>query len=182
MRKAIIEKLNLFLNSHMPIREENEAVYVMVETRKILDRIRGNDNTDPSERNRLIRFYGDWTVHTRINNTPAIIEYMRMVNTSLASGRQDLNLDFLSLLSLNNAMRTFYEENGITTSLFINDDYWNHFVDVFIQVLADQPIINPINEIGEFYFVPGNIGTRTVTITFTDNRGSKTVGIDSHET
>ena len=60
-REEIIEKLNEFLNNHIPLTEECHAVYLMVEIRKILDHKR---TTGQSEDFSLLRFYCDWTVHT----------------------------------------------------------------------------------------------------------------------
>src|SRR3989344_7144973 len=57
-RTEIIKKLGDFLPAHDPLTEECQVVYLMVEVRKIIDHEKSGA-TYP-----LLKFYGDWTVHT----------------------------------------------------------------------------------------------------------------------
>jgi len=58
----IVEKLNDFLGEHAPFMEECHVVYMLVETRKVLDR--ENNRKYP-----ILRFYCNWTVHTDKDST-----------------------------------------------------------------------------------------------------------------
>jgi hypothetical protein len=69
-QKEIVEKLNTFLDKHMPFTEECHVVYLLVETRKILDK---KDN----KKYPIVRFYCNWSVHIDKHSTEemkAIIE------------------------------------------------------------------------------------------------------------
>ena len=56
-REEIIEKLDIFLQKHTPMKEECQTVYLLVEIRKILDH-------EKTSKYPLLRFYADWSVHT----------------------------------------------------------------------------------------------------------------------
>jgi hypothetical protein len=56
MKAEITHKLTDFIDGIGLFRRECEAVYVMVELRKLIDHY---DATAP-----LVKFYADWTVHT----------------------------------------------------------------------------------------------------------------------
>lgn len=186
MKLAIVEKLNEFLGTHIPFKEECEAVYLMVELRKLLDR----EEEGKKKRKRaeegpfpLIRCYSDWTVHTAKDNiTPSIVNVMNRINEFLNSNEtahpQNGNIDFLFLPELRNEMERFFSQYGLTTRLCTDEDAWKQFISVFVQVLADQPMKKPIPAISSFCFVPSNPGQILVNITFTDDRGSILLGFD----
>jgi hypothetical protein len=175
MTPEIISKLNEFLDTHLPFKEECEAVYLMVEVRKLLDR--------EHKRNHFaqVRFYCDWTVHTsKDRNLSAIRNIMEQLEKSMSNGNPHPTQDavnFFSLLDLREEMVDLFRRHGLRANLSKDDNHWKHFVDVLIPVLADQPITNPINGISSLSFVSGKIGTKIVTIEFTDQRTPLTFGI-----
>ena len=175
MTPEIIRKLNEFLDTHDPIKEECEAVYLMVELRKLLDREHGRDQFPK------IRFYCDWTVHTsKDRNLAAIQDIMEKLEKSFSNGSPHSTQDassFFLLSELREEMSDLFSRHGLRANLYQDDKRWTHFVDVLIQVLADQPITTPFKGISSVSFVPGNAGTRTVTIEFTDQRNSITIGV-----
>ena len=59
-KNSIVDKISDFLHSHPTLTEECQAVYVMVELRKILD----HDKKTGIKEFDILRFYCDWTVHT----------------------------------------------------------------------------------------------------------------------
>ena len=180
MTPEIITKLNKFLDTHDPFREECEAVYLMVEIRKLLDReYKGEPETDHFAK---VRFYCDWTVHiSKDRNQDDILDIMERLNDNLNNNgspypKEDI-MSFFLLSELRKEMTDLFRAHGLRTRLCQDDRHWRHFVDVFIQVLADQPITNPINGISSVSFVPGNIGTKTISIEFTDQRTPIMFGI-----
>jgi len=81
MKPQIIEKLNKFLENHTPFKEECQAVYLMVELRKLLDREKEDRKNTNEKYFPLIRFYCDWTVHTsKKYKTEAISGVMNKIN------------------------------------------------------------------------------------------------------
>jgi len=175
MTPEIIIKLNKFFDRHAPFKEECDAVYLMVELRKLLDREHGSDQFPK------IRFYCDWTVHTsKDRNLADIQDIMERLENSFSNGSPHPTQDAFNIFSLSELreeMSNLFRIHGLRANFCQDDRHWKHFVDVFIQVLADQPISNPIDGISSVSFVPGKIGTRTVTIEFTDQRTPITFGI-----
>jgi hypothetical protein len=174
MTPEIIRKLHEFLTSHVPFKEECEAVYLMVEVRKLLDR------EHPRDRFAKVRFYCDWMVHTQKDrNQDAIRDSMEELNDCLNNDSQHPQEDFMSffsLVELRKEMFNLFEIHGLRTQVCQDDRYWNCFVDVFIQVLSDQPITNPINGISSIAFVPEKKGTKSVSVEFSDQRPPGTFG------
>ena len=179
MKPEIIRKLNEFIDTHAPFKEECEAVYLMVELRKLLDRAHEKGQFA------RVRFYCDWTVHiSKAQHHDAIQDIIEELNEILNNnGSPYPKEDIVSLFSfseLRKEMTELFRIHGLRTALCQDDKHWEQFVNVFIQVLADQPIINLINGISSVSFAPGNIGTRTVTIEFTDQRNSITIGVGDY--
>ena len=161
MTPEIIIKLNKFLNTHDKFKEECEAVYLMVELRKLLDREHERDQFP------IIRFYCDWTVHISKDRNQADIEdIMKSFNDGI--NNPEGVISFFSLSELRKEMSDLFRTYGLKAELCQDDNNWKHFVDVFIQVLADQPIMNPINSISSIAFIPGDKGTNKVTVKFTN--------------
>jgi len=61
-REEIIEKLSRFITEHNPITEECHVICIMVQIRKLLDH--DQDHWQHGSFT-LLRFYCDWTVHTK---------------------------------------------------------------------------------------------------------------------
>ena len=145
MTPEIVTKLNKFLDTHDPFTEECEAVYLMVELRKLLEREYkvGNQWTGKFAK---VRFYCDWTVHpSKDYNQPHIKDIMEKLNEKLSIG-EDTSY-FFSLSELRNELSEVFREQGIQGKLCLDDECWKRFVDVLIPVLTEQPITNPLTDI-----------------------------------
>jgi hypothetical protein len=95
MTPEIIRKLNEFLTSRIPFKEECEAVYLMVEIRKLLDR------EHPRDCFAKVRFYCDWMVHTsKDRNQTAIKDIMEKLNDCLNNSNPYPQEDIMSFFSL----------------------------------------------------------------------------------
>lgn len=151
---TIIEKLTLHINQS--IIKESDAVYLMVELRKILDH--SFNNRDFS----LIRFYADWFLHTEksrsLENIEPVIKEVytiikkRIQNYSVTISMPLPFINFTELQDLKEEMIRLFEIEKLPMKLF-EEEEWKIFVRNAIQVLIDQPIINPIDEISEFRFI-----------------------------
>jgi hypothetical protein len=176
MRLEIISKLHQFLENHSPISEESEVVYLMVELRKLLDRLLEEEAV--GERFPLIRFYADWTVHTRKDRiSRQMQEIMEWVDRNCHPYPKNGDLSFLSMPHLREEMSQLFQNFDLPLTFF-EPENWLTFATILSQVLADQPIMQPTPIIGRFYY--GNIGAEGIiaTIDFSDGRGSITLGGD----
>jgi len=157
-RREITYKIETFLNSHQPLSEESQAVYLMVEIRKLLDHTTGEDTDFP-----LLRFYCDWTLHTQkerhLNHISPIISKMygnihKQLQISPWIGSVPDVVNFMYFKSLQAEMETFFGTLGIITKLTIDDTQWLEYISLMVSILSDQPIINPIPEVSKFSFQP----------------------------
>lgn len=174
MKREIVNKLNLFLTNHSHFKEECEVVYLMVELRKLLDRKRqeGIDGAYP-----LVRFYADWTLHIQKDNiTKPIKEIMQKIDALLQPYPKDDDISFLLMPEFRKEMQDLLQESGLPYDFCSGDDSWINFVGILSQILADQPIINPTDNISEFYYVPGDKKNVMVTINYSDKKRSITLG------
>jgi len=168
----IVDKLNQFFDQHIPLDEECHVVYVMVELRKLIDRL-GDDKKHGSFT--LIRFYSDWMVHTEKDR---ITESMRVVmqavyaaiQTQLASPYPAIEsskavVGFAYMENLQGEMRQLFGQTGLKTTML--DSGWTDFVALLVKVLENQPVHKPIPEIEWFCFLPSAAGCVAGEIAFT---------------
>lgn len=160
-QEEIIEKLNKFLPTHDPLTEECQIVYLMVEIRKIID------HEKSSEMYPLLKFYADWTLHTKKDYiTPEIQQMMEVMyktaeaeikNPALTKGGSPI-MKFAYMDSLGKEMKVFLENHGMDSSLARKKERWIAFVNLLVKVLENQPIITPTSDIESFFFQPANDG------------------------
>lgn len=163
MRPEIIDKLNLFISRHAPFKEECEAVYLMVELRKLLDREKqlGRENIDIP----LVRFYCNWTVHISKSNNHRLMELAEtVINEVLKNQSADHHM-----AAFQKQMLSLFEKQGLNLKLF-DVNAWNSFMRVFVQVLAEQPIDKLKGEVSSFCYKSGYKDRIVIEITFNDHR------------
>lgn len=171
MKAQIVNKLNQFLVKHQPLKEECEVVYLMVELRKLLDREREQNKSDFYP---LVRFHADWVVHTRKDHTtPAMKEIMTKIDNAIDVYPKDGNIDFLLLPEFREELKQLLEKYDLSNAFCKNDNDWMNFMLALTQILADQPLINPTENISEFRYVDMKREGIMATIDF---RGSKVGG------
>ncbi|MFA6554744.1 MAG: hypothetical protein WCS89_04560 [Candidatus Paceibacterota bacterium] len=137
----------------MPLTEESQVVYLLVEMRKILDH--GLIRSYP-----LIRFYADWSVHTAKDRiTPQIGFIMDNIYKEIIE--KPLNkisdpapklLPFIDMMELRKEMGYFLGEHGLPDGLVNSNANWFSFRSNLANVLADQPILDPCNNIHRFAY------------------------------
>ena len=157
-REEIIEKLDFFLKEHAPFTEENHAVYLMVEIRKILDHEKDHRQKGDFS---LLRFYCDWTVHTeKTRITDDMRSIMDVVYKDAKSHieapamRKAMSpvMKFAYMDKLKDQITSFLGQRGLDMALVGNG--WLPFVQLLVRVLENQPINNPTDDIALFSFVP----------------------------
>lgn len=166
-RPEIIEKLDGLFMTHMPFTEECHVVYLLVEIRKILDR--ENDKKYP-----LLKFYADWSVHTKKDH---ITNEIRGIMNTLFKGISDhirhggdVHLEkvvqFIYFENLRIEMRDFLREYTLNTIITYRNN-WLIFITLFTGILVNQPIVKPCLDIKRFEFDLAAKGSVTARITFT---------------
>ncbi len=73
-------------------------------------------------------------------------------------------------LELREEIRELFTEVGLSTQLCLDEAMWKQFVNVFVEVLADQPITNVSGGISSFCYARSKTGQLMVVITFNDQR------------
>lgn len=172
MEDEIIAKLNEFFKKHLPMREQCEIVYFMVELRKLLDW----RNNRGGKEYRVLRFYCDWSVHTSKKRlTPEIKKVMEEIDKSITGNKDspydDLPIHFVYKEDLKDEIEGFLKELGLSNKI-LEENNWYGFVHLLNKVLIDQPIIKPTEHIEYFTFKP--IKTKegaTWVVKFNDHRG-----------
>lgn len=160
-RSQIVEKLNDFLNKGH-INSEPGAVYLIVELRKILDHAYDKNTGYP-----LLRFYCDWVVHTKKSQNlqhiaPIVRKVYDDVKTQIEQssfplpGKSEV-VGFIYMDALKMEMEDLFKKESLPLSLFVKKD-WISFIGSLVQVLTDQPILNPIPEVPCLVLVPANPG------------------------
>lgn len=160
-RDEIVEKLDKFLIKHNPMAEECQIVYLMVEIRKVIDHEKSGAIFP------LLKFYGDWIVHTEKDHiTPEIKQIMTTMyqtaetdikNPALRKAGSPI-MQFAYMKGLGQEMKSFLENHGIDSYLATEENKWLEFVKLLVKILEDQPITNPTPDIEFFVFEPANAG------------------------
>lgn len=170
-RIEIVDKLNLFLDKHAPFTEECQVVYMLVETRKVLDR-------DNNPKYPTLRFYCNWSVHTDKNPTKEMEAVMndiyqdikkQIANPALVSGKTKI-IGFMYMEDLQAEMAKFLQEYQLPISL-TKENNWLEFLKLFVKILVDQPINSPSVDIKQFAFLPAADGCVRGRIDFNKNIG-----------
>ena len=80
-------------------------------------------------------------------------EIMKKIDESIDTYPKDGNIEFLLLPEFRAELTKLLEEHGLPNDFCRKDDNWLVFMTTLTQVLADQPIINPTDNIAEFRYV-----------------------------
>ncbi|MFA6522719.1 MAG: hypothetical protein WCT24_03970 [Patescibacteria group bacterium] len=151
MTDQIVEKLHIFLNERHELKKECEVIYLLVELRKLLDR---RNKQGRSSNYSLVRFHADWILHIdKQYITAPMKEIMKKIDESIDIYPKDGNIKFLLLPEFRTELIKLIEEYGLPNYFCKNDNNWLVFMTTLTQVLADQPIINPTDNIAEFRYV-----------------------------
>src|ERR1022692_4292685 len=134
-KPAIIDKLEKFLNKHMPPNEECLVIYLLVEIRKILEH--ENNGKYP-----LCRFYADWCVHTAKDKVTQQIkliiqgiqkEFFDSIVKGLPINKEPKLHDFLSMDELRKELRGFLQDHGLPDSI-IERANWVGFQSLLVSI------------------------------------------------
>lgn len=154
-KEEIIKKLDEFLKDKKPLNEECHIVYLMVEIRKIL--YHENNHKYP-----ILHFYCDWIVHIEKDKiTDEIRTIMEeifkdikiQIENPALTKTMSKAMQFAYMEDLKIDMQSFLKTHQIETNLF-EDKNWIQFISILVNVLENQPINNPTDDITRFSFLP----------------------------
>lgn len=169
----VINKLGAFLKKGRLFTQESQVVYFMVGIRKILD---NENDVDFS----LVRFYCDWTVHTKKDMVTSVMK--KIIRQIYSAAKLDLETpaaikngpspisDFIYMEHLKKEVNKFIIKYSISSPF--NTPEWGSFAKLLIKVLESQPIVNPIKEVSLLSFIPYLRNTAQMELDFSRPVGS----------
>lgn len=134
MKNNILEKLKKILSE--PIKNEYQVVYIIVEIRKLLEKI---------DRNKygILRFYCHWALHSELNHLSPVREILNRIYEEHRKGDfKDVAFDFISFKYLKKEMIAFCKEDSINlpTEFLENYERWRRFQKIFSEIIKDSPL------------------------------------------
>jgi hypothetical protein len=128
-----------------PITRECEALYIMVEIRKVLDHLEKQDRLD--KRYGTLRFYCDWAMHIRMSKESARI-LVSIVDQELDKPRgepwewdADMNAHSVFLFSrLGHDLRRFLNDHDLPSQIVDDPGVWRQFLTLYVAIVSDCPL------------------------------------------
>jgi hypothetical protein len=134
----IVEKIQREIE--LGIITESQAVYFLVEIRKLLDRDRVASKPYDS-----IRLYSDWVVHVDLKGPRAqeIVKtadtlYPKLITETLSDSEKTQFLKLFSLNAFREELEQFLKTKDIPP---MSDAGWNSFLASFLNVIEDCPLL-----------------------------------------
>jgi hypothetical protein len=143
-QSAIVSKLEKLL-AH-GIRSEAEAVYLMVEVRKLLEQ------QDAKKQFPYLTFHCDRALHAKLSG-PTAQRILRLFDTAsvhLKAGAElhqlpgllKVEVDRISKMRyFEQQLESFLQNNGMPTLESTRADGWIHFLHFYAQVVEDSPLV-----------------------------------------
>jgi len=133
MENEILTKLKKVLEES--IDEESQVVYVMVQIRKLLERVGTNLNYS------LLRFYCNWVLHPKINKLSVVRDTLNKIAEEHEKGDYgESGLDFINFNSLKKQMEAFFEEKNLPMDLLEEKEKWRKFKKLLVNIIKDCPL------------------------------------------
>jgi len=143
MKDDLLIKLRNALTQ--PITRECEALYIMVEIRKVLDHLKKQDRRD--KRYGVIRFYCDWAMHISMSKESARI-VVSIVDQELDKPRgepwewdPDMKVHSVFLFSrLSHDLRRFLNDHDLPSQIVDDPGMWRLFLTLYVAIVSDCPL------------------------------------------
>lgn len=117
----------------------------MGQIRKILEHLKNEGNTKYP----LLKFYCNWVLHVKIDNTSPIKEILEEADADKNKGINKI-LDFVYLKPLRDELKKFLKEFNLPNKIVKNINKWENFRDLLHEILIDIPCIEPTDSIESF--------------------------------
>lgn len=146
MEEEIITKLKSALAE--PIQKECQVVYILVEIRKLLERLKDKNNFS------VLNFYSNWALHPEIDKTSSIRPILEKIEEAILRKTYDVNaiMAIVDFEEFCKEIGTFLGKFAINNP-FLKIDYWRKFRRLLVGVLIDCPLKPNYGEIKEFRFI-----------------------------
>jgi len=141
MRDEIVAKLSDELEHE--IQSERQVVYILVETRKLLER----DKVLKTYRE--LKLCSDWAVHPKLCGPDAqeVLEHFdayeaefQKSGKTLAEFKLEPLQEFLSLTKFRSELAQSLSKYGVDTAPLSSDAFWQNFVQHYCEVIRDCPL------------------------------------------
>jgi hypothetical protein len=138
-KKDIINKLQKFLQNHPKFEEECEAVYLLAEIRKIIEK---------NNKYKTLFFYCNWILHSKLNYKPTddflLENFNKYIDFSKSKKEIQRDLingqkDFFKLKDLNFELNEFLKQNKLSTE-FLKSNKWYKFCKLFLENIMECQI------------------------------------------
>ena len=150
MDKTIfVDKLRDFLNRHLLLTDECEAIFIMVQIRKILDCGRNPYRT--------LRFYCNWALHNELSQERTTRLLFHLLDPCIdgKKGGHDnarniklYNSDFFKLNTLKKELKDFIKEYTLPADLLKNKNWWK-FARLLLEIIKESPVVFVPTEISK---------------------------------
>jgi hypothetical protein len=156
MQNAIVEKLRVELNG--PVDTEPKVVYLLCETRKLLD------YRDPKPTPSPLRMFCHWALHVELTGrgtTKPFVEQVDVVVSNLLNGittgdtmpaENALFREFAFFDTFRNELRTFLADHGLPVRLCDDDEKWFAFLEAYAGVIEDGSLFCELTTIDRVTF------------------------------
>ena len=121
-----------------------DACFLMVQARHLVEA-----RPDPSP-SRVVGFYADWTVHTKLDRSVVCLEILRDITRVLADNfsttHTDVTLEVSRVIGLHllrSQLVALFKASGLPTAVFEYRVNWIGFVGFLLWLLEGQPIEFP---------------------------------------
>lgn len=165
-------KLTDFLNELQLFDKEMQAIYLMVEIRKLIEH--GSANIKPEYKN--IKFYCDWTLHTeKTRNFIGIedifekiyLDCKKQIENNVRYPSAPSLISFLYFEVLKDNLLILFTRHNIPTKMLEQDQIWISFIKRLLEILTDQPIKNtPNSHLKEICIIGANDQAAAIRIYF----------------
>jgi hypothetical protein len=134
---AIVKKLRTALSR---VDTEVKVVYVLAETRKLLD------TYPPNPAPIALKIYCHWALHVDLTNPGTTLPFLMRVDEYVASvlaGGKEVKLDyemleeFVLMRTFREQLKTLLQAYGISTSICDKDSRWHKFLKHYAGVIED---------------------------------------------
>jgi hypothetical protein len=141
MKANIKIKIEQISSKTVPL-NESEVVHLMVLLRKYLEHAENNDFF-------VLKFFCDWSLHTAIDRSLPAMELLKKINSIINELKNTPNNDLImnkiteivSFQKLKAELKKFFEHTKIANTLISDENIWNSFVEAYIEVILDCPLI-----------------------------------------
>jgi hypothetical protein len=127
----------LSLEFKKDIVDESQVVYILVETRKLLE----HDNA--KSQYQTINFYRNWAVHTKLALSALADELVGLFDDYISSNNKTASNRLETLIkptTLRDELTTFLAVHNLTFPSCTDDILWKRFVKLLAGVIEDAPL------------------------------------------